>query len=494
MPKSVTFIICSLAIAAGILFGSTFQLSSITLFLLLSLSVFLLALTQKFYRPLSIIPVVILAFLFGAWRVQITFVDNGFSGVLGKTIEYEALIVEDVDRRLDKQMITILPKGASQNILVTTSLYSNFAYGDWVVVRGKITEPKEFDDFDYKKYLERFNVYGIMYYPKIIVLKNDRGNIFKHWLLNIKHGFARQAEKIISEPNLSLLLGILIGARKTLPKEISDAFAITGLSHIVAVSGYNISILISALEKSSRVLGRRLSFILSCLVIIGFVVISGASSSVIRASIMGGLLLISFAVGRLYVITPALCAAALVMLLINPRILYWDVGFQLSFAATMGIVYILPVFESLCEKVSNFLSLKSYVLSTMAAIIATLPLILFQFNRLSVVAPLANVLVLPVVPLAMLTGFLTSLPLVGGGFGFIANYLLSYMLFVTKLLASWPHASIEVTISVFSTALLMLIIVILTIVLRAYFRSKIDILEYTEQSWYNSETINKIQT
>jgi len=493
MPKSWWFIILSICVCAGIWFGSDTRVSSLTLLLCTAGAVLVIALTHK-AKLFLVLPLAAIAFVIGIWRIQITFVGNEFLPIFGTKVEFEGFIVEDPDRRLDKQLLTIQPKDAQQNILVTASIYSTFTYGDWVLVRGKVTEPKQFDDFDYKKYLERFNVYAIMYYPRVIVLKTEQGNIGKHWLLKFKHGFAHQLEKVIGEPRLSLLLGILIGARKTLPQEITEAFAITGLSHIVAVSGYNISILISALERSSRFLGRRLSFILSCGVIVGFVIISGASSSVIRASLMGGLLLISFAVGRLYIITPALCAAALAMLLINPKILYWDVGFQLSFAATAGIVYILPVLESMFTKVPNFLSLKSYVLSTFAAIIATLPLILFQFHRLSVVAPVANVLVLPVVPLSMLTGFLSAVPFLGGGFGLLANYLLAYMLAVTKWLSAWPYASLEVETSVFSTALLMAIIIIFTIIARIHLRENIENLEKTEQSWYNSDTINKIQT
>jgi competence protein ComEC len=493
MPKSWWFIIFSLAVCAGIWFGSYREISNFALWLSTAGMVALAAFIYK-QKLLLAIPFVAIAFIIGMWRIQMTFVDNEFTDRLGTKVEFEGFIMEDPDRRLDKQLITIRPKDGKQNVLITTSIYVNFAYGDWVLVRGKLTEPKQFDDFDYRKYLERFNIYAIMYYPKVIVLKNQQGHFAKSWLLVIKHRFAKQLEKVIDEPRLSLLLGILIGARKTLPQEITDAFAITGLSHIVAVSGYNISILIAALERSSKVLGRRLSFILSCLVILGFVIISGASSSVIRASLMGGLLLVSFAAGRLYVITPALCAAALVMLLINPKILYWDVGFQLSFAATMGIVYILPVLESMLEKIPNFLSLKSYVLSTFAAIIATLPLVIFQFHRLSVVAPLANVLVLPVVPLTMLTGFLSAIPFFGGGFAFLANYLLAFILAVTKLLSAWSYASLEVVTSVFSTVLLMAIIILFTVIARIYFRENIENLEVTSQSWYNSDTINKIQT
>jgi competence protein ComEC len=205
-------------------------------------------------------------------------------------------------------------------------------------------------------------------------------------------------------------LGILIGARKTLPLEIVNNFTATGVSHIVAVSGYNISIIILALEKMSWWIGRKPAFWTSLIIIIMFVIMTGASSSVIRAAVMGSLVLFSFASGRLYSITPSLFFAVIIMLLFNPKILFWDIGFQLSFLATCGIIYILPMLEQLTEKFGELFNLKSYFLTTCSAIIATTPLILFNFEKFSIVAPLVNVLVLPVVPPVMLFGFLSLVP------------------------------------------------------------------------------------
>jgi competence protein ComEC len=446
MPKSVLFCIGVLSFISGIFIGSVRYIDDAVLFAGCALAVVSVAVLWR-HLFWWCVPVVIVCVVLGAWRIGQEIIPSEYRSTYGQKIEFEALIVEDADMRTDKQLLTVAPKGSKQRVLVTVSTFGDYRYGDWVLVRGKITEPKVFEDFDYKKYLERYDVYGVMYYPKIIVLKQGKGSAVKSLLLDVKKQFSKRLSMHVPEPQLSLLLGLLIGARKTLPKEIVDAFALTGLSHIVAVSGYNISIIISLLEKTSRIIGRRLSVLLSGGVIIGFVVISGASSSVLRASVMGGLLLFSYAVGRLYSITPSLCAAALVMLMINPKILYWDVGFQLSFLATMGIVYMLPIFEVLCSKVPSVFGIKQLLLTTCAAILATIPITMFQFHQLSVVAPLANVLVLPLVPFAMLFGFLSALPVIGGGFAFLTNYLLTYMLAVTEKLSSLKYASLPIQIS-----------------------------------------------
>jgi competence protein ComEC len=135
------------------------------------------------------------------------------------------------------------------------------------------------------------------------------------------------------------------------------------------------------------------------------------------------------------------------MLVINPKILFWDVGFQLSFLATVGIVYFVPLLEEAMEKWPNPWELRSIVTVTLAACLVTLPLILFQFGRLSVIAPLANILILPFVPVTMLLGFLTVLPFVGPGFAFVANIFLVYILRAVAVLASVPYSSLGFRIS-----------------------------------------------
>jgi competence protein ComEC len=142
------------------------------------------------------------------------------------------------------------------------------------------------------------------------------------------------------------------------------------------------------------------------------------------------------------------------MLAINPKILFWDVGFQLSFAATLGIIYFMPVLNQLTEKLPQAFGLKTLILTTLSAIMATLPIILFNFGTLSLSAPLVNLLILPFVPATMLFGFLSIIPFVGPGFAVIANWLLIYILKVTAFFSGLPYGSFSVQISVWAFWLL----------------------------------------
>src|SRR6202035_58648 len=145
-------------------------------------------------------------------------------------------------------------------------------------------------------------------------------------------------------------------------------------------------------------------------------------------------------------IAPSLFFAGLVMLVLNPKILFWDVGFQLSFAATAGIIYFMPVFNRLCEKLPQDLGAKTLILTTLSAIIATLPL--------SFSAPLVNLLILPFLPATMLFGFLAVLPFLGPGFALPANWLLLYILKITQTFANLPYSYLSLQISVWTFLLL----------------------------------------
>ncbi|HYV33865.1 MAG TPA: ComEC/Rec2 family competence protein [Candidatus Limnocylindria bacterium] len=448
MSKSKVFVGIAVSFALGILLASKFNIAAQVVYIFIAACVLGFALAFLSSRKMFAVFAVFLFFVgLGALRLQTSQVPSEFISLYDTKPKLEGYIVEDVDVRTDKQLLTIQPKGFGQNILATVPLSQSYFYGDWVTVEGKLTGPKAFDDFDYQKYLERFNVYAVTSYPKILILKNHQLNPIKEFLLRIKAGFASRIGSFIREPQASLLMGILIGARKTLPQTIIDNFNADGVSHIIAISGYNISVIIMALEYLARFLGRRLSFWLSVAVIFGFVILSGASASVIRAAVMGSLLLIAFNIGRQYSITPALFFAALIMLVINPKILFWDISFQLSFAATLGIVYFSPVLEKLTTSWPNPWQIKNILLTTMAAIVSTLPLILLYFGRLSLVAPAVNILILPFVPVTMLLGFLTVLPFVGPGFAFLANFLLVYMLNITEMFAKFRFSSVDVKIS-----------------------------------------------
>lgn len=442
---SNVFIAASVSFLGGVLTGSLWNFEKLWLYVAAAFGIVLFALARD---RLRIAGFCLLVLIVGVFRINAELsTPNSFAGWLSEKQDFEAVIIEDIDMRTDRQLLTVRPSGFDQRILITTTKYGDYFYGDKIWVQGKVVEAKSFDDFDYRGYLERHSVYAVMRYPKVIVLKRNQGNEIQYVLLKVKAWVTDTISNRLAEPQASLLLGILIGAKKTLPQEVQDAFAATGTSHIVAVSGFNISIIVGALAFLARVVGRRLSFWISLFFIMAFVVMAGSGSSVIRAGLMGLLLLMSYNIGRLYAITPSICLAAAIMVFVNPRVLYWDIGFQLSFAATAGIVYAVPLLHALTKRLPEVFGLKTILLVTMAATCATLPFILLNFGRLSTVTLVVNMLVVPIIPFVMLFGAGTLLPFVGTGFAFLVNMMLRYILAVTEWFAGLPLASVEADIS-----------------------------------------------
>ncbi len=474
--KSATFVLLSAAFACGVLIESVVHIEKLWLGIAMAFFVAWFAWEYQYMKTRDYKVLLLSAALFvvclGVLRMHAAIQPNQFEPLFDTTQQLEGMIVSDIDIRADKQLFQFRPDRYRQKILVTALLAESFAYGDRLVLTDKIEQAKNFEDFDYQKFLEKDNIYALMRYPKVKLLKAEQGNPLITLLLKTKQLFIGQIERVLPEPQRSLLLGILIGAKKTLPDDVVQNFNNTGTSHIVAVSGYNIAVIIFALASLAKFIGRKSSFWISVALIAVYVVMAGASASVLRAAIMGGLLLVSLTIGRLYRIIPALCFAALLMLLVNPKILFYDVGFQLSFLATLGIILFVPLLESLTQKISNPFQLKTMLLATCSAIIATGPLILLQFERFSLVAPLVNILILPVIPATMLFGFLSIIPFIGYGFGFISQGLLWYELAITRLFAHVPYASLEFHIDAWIFALLYADIILVFIFLRLLLKQK----------------------
>lgn len=451
MSKSKIFSSFCLCFFLGIAFG--FKFAPILVFLYLSLALLILLFVLAFFKKHKVSILVfagVIVFLLGAWRAAASLEENQFQNILETKTVLEGIIVEDVDIRPDKQLIAFQPKGHSQKILVTTNFINNFSYGDKVVVDGKVKQVENFGDFDYEKYLQRYNVYALSNYPKILILKTNQANSIKFYLLQVKAWCVEYLSRFLQEPHLSLLLGILIGAKKSLPKDLVQNFATVGLSHVVAVSGYNISVLIVSLGFLAKFVGRKMSFWLSVIVIVAFVIMAGASASVLRAAVMGGLLLVAFRLGRPYSFAPAILFSALLMLLVSPKILLWDIGFALSFAATLGIIYGVPLLEDLTLNISEWFGLKTIFFTTICAIISTLPLSLLYFGQVSAVAILTNLLVLPLVPPVMFLGFCVFIPWFSAGYSYLVFWLLSYIIWVVNFFARLPFAGLEFKISIWT--------------------------------------------
>lgn len=333
----------------------------------------------------------------------------------------------------------------SGKVLITTRKYPAYYYGNEIELTGNLKPTDR--SASYGKYLARFGTYATIDYPEIKLISDFKANAFMSALYHFKNSCITIIEWNIPEPAAAFLAGLLFGNSAAMPKNVLDEFNRTGLTHIVALSGFNITLIAGVLLNWLRFFPFRLRFGLALLGIVAFVLMTGASPSVVRAAMMASVLMLSGVVGRSPNTTIALLLAATVMAWFNPKIIIYDVGFQLSFLSTVGILYLAPMLDLFLSK--KFSWVNEYLGTTMAALIMTFPIIAYDFQRTSLIAPVANLLVLPLIPLTMSLGFSA---LVSGAIssllGFFAGMMvwapLSIMIFITHVLASLPFASLEV--------------------------------------------------
>ncbi len=244
-------------------------------------------------------------------------------------------------------------------------------------------------------------------FQALVLKSSESPPSLRRLLTSIENATVQYIHRSFNEPQASLLAGIILGNQQGMPAELTQAFQATGTTHIIALSGFNVTIIVSSvMVVLVRVIGRRWAWIPGLLLVIVFVVMSGASASVVRAAIMAVIVQLAIFLGRPVHPTRLLSYTALIMLWQNPLILLHDLGFQLSFLATIGLVFVSKPLAQRLTIIPEVLGLRENLATTLAAIIATEPLLLWQFGRLSLIAPLANILVLPFIPVAMGLGTL----------------------------------------------------------------------------------------
>jgi len=336
----------------------------------------------------------------------------------------------------------------NQKILVTVPNFPEYKFGDELVLKGIIEKPQKFEDFDYEKYLARYQTYMIIKQPtNVEYIKSNCGNKLLLTLNKIKNYFEGIINKLLPEPLSSLLDGLLLGSRQNIPEYLVNALNIVGLTHIIAISGYNITIIVNSFQKITLHWNRRLAFLVGIGGILLFTILTGASPSVVRASIIASLFLFARQIGRQGNISIALIFVGLIMILFNPMILKYDVGFQLSFLAVLGLIYISPYFEKIFRKINEII--REPLAATLGAQITVIPIILFDFGRLSIISPFANILVLPIIPVTMFFGFMSAIfgtifIHAGKIISFVPAIFLKYIVSISEYLSKIPYASIEI--------------------------------------------------
>jgi len=419
------------------------------------------------HKGVLLVSFAVLAVALGILRFDVANMKQGdttLDGLVDEIIKVEGIIIDEPDERennagLVVELKTIFLKEESLDIQsrarITADLYPKWKYGDRVILLGKLTKPKNFaneetgKEFDYVSYLWKDGIFYQMFYPEVEFVASGEGNIIKENLFSFKNDFLKSVSMVIPEPHASLLGGLVVGAKQSLGEKLLDDFRATGIIHIVVLSGYNVTIVAEALMRFFSFLPRVTSLWVGAGSIVLFAIMTGAGATIVRASIMALLVILARATGRTSEIIRALFIAGFLMVLFNPKILIFDISFQLSFLATLGLILFPPILERYFKFVPSHFQLREFALATIATQIFVLPLLLYKIGQLSLVALPVNLLVLMFVPLTMLFGFLTgvvgflsvtlSIP-----FAFLTYGLLAYELKVVELFSSLPFASIQI--------------------------------------------------
>ncbi|MBU4454995.1 competence protein ComEC family protein [Patescibacteria group bacterium] len=343
-------------------------------------------------------------------------------------------------------------------ILITANLYPAYNYGDELEIICELQAPERFNNFSYDRYLARYDIYSVCYYPEIkfagegVVHYTSVGWFYRN-IFSLKNKFRQIINYGLSEPEAGLAGAIVLGDKRSITAGLRQQFSQSGLSHIMAISGLHISIL--AMLVMSLLLGaglpRKKAFWLAVLFLFVYIVLIGIPASALRAGLMGFLALYAMNIGRLNKLTNSLVFAAVVLLLFNPKLLRDDISFQLSFLAVAGIAYIYPIINNALERVKapKLKGIGSVFGITAAAQVFTLPIIAYNFFVISVVAPLANLLVLWTLPLLIslvLIALILSLilPQLAVLFFLPAGLLLKYIIFIVERSTKLPYAYVQI--------------------------------------------------
>jgi competence protein ComEC len=335
---------------------------------------------------------------------------------------------------------------------------SDWHYGDMLRLRGHLRTPPENEDFSYQDYLAHQGIHAYMADAIATRLPFTGGNPLLRLVYAFKIQAIERVYRLFPDPEASLLAGILLGDDNGMPATLQQAYKNTGTAHIIAISGFNIAIIASLfVGLFSRLFGSRKGAIAAVIGIVAYTILVGATPSVVRAAIMGGLAIFARQVGRRQNGLNSLAATAAGMSVSNPHTL-WDVSFQLSFAATLGLVLYATPFQDwltglltrrfppeTARRISAPIS--TFMLFTLAAQLTTLPIMAWQFGRISLVSVVANPFVLPVQPavmilagLALLFSFI-YLPL-GQVLGWVAWPFAAYTNRAVEFFNGFPHGII----------------------------------------------------
>jgi competence protein ComEC len=363
-----------------------------------------------------------------------------YQPLIGKQISLTGHIKDDPAVNAKGQLVIQLDSVTARSHSLPGSVWvsvigkPDLKRGDEVVVAGELSAG--------------FGSYaGALYTARIMTITHpqpgDIARVVRDW-------FVVGIRRAIPEPEASLGIGYLVGLKSALPDDLAQALQIAGLSHVVIASGYNLTILVRLARRLFVKLSKYLAMISASVMIMCFVAVTGLSPSMTRAGLVSGLSLAAWYYGRVFHPFVLLPLTAAVTVALQPNYIWGDVGWELSFAAFAAVMIVGPLFQRYFFGEKEPGTIRQILGETVAAHIVTIPIILLAFGMLSNIAIPANLLVVPLVPLAMLLTFIAGIagltfPAIASIVGLPATWLLGYMITTTQYLASLPWAQTKFT-------------------------------------------------
>jgi competence protein ComEC len=420
---------------------------------------------------------------YGSWKG-----DSVLKSMIDTKIIAEGTVVDEPSIKEKSATVTVELKTLLNNqkriiitptkILLTTDPYSYPHYGDLIKIMGKIELPQNIVNqngrtFDYVSYLAKDKIFFVMKFAQVLILSHDNANPIKSLTLKIKESFLRALDQALPFPESRLAAGLVVAGKQALPKSIQDEFTKTGTIQVVVLSGYNVTLVAETMSELLSFLPTLFGVSVGAISIILFSIAAGGSATVMRAVIMVMIVLLGKSFKRKYNVGRALIISALLMLAFNPMLLVFDPSFQLSFLATIGLMYVSPLLEKYSLWVPERLTLRQVFVATCATQIFVTPFILYLTSTTSLVAIPANLALFLLTPLTMFFSFVTGACALLSVFlaqpiSFVAFLFLTTMLRIVHIFSGLSFASL--TIPAFPLWLVAVIYICYSVILyRFYF-------------------------
>ena len=395
-----------------------------------------------------------LAFIWGnLYQYLFTPSSQNLPSMVGETIQLRGYISSFPEKKRDFQRAFLKTVSVNrlnepeqrfhEKVLLDFPQDKELDYGNEVEIVGQLSIPQNFGDFNYQNYLARYQTYTLIKNPqKILIISDNEGNSIIKIAKRFRDFLERNIQTSLPFPHSIIGTGMLLGAKEVLPDPTDTWFKESGLQHILVVSGTNVSILFFLIIWLFQKFGRPIVFITGILTLLFFIFMTGGDPPILRAGLMGGLILLTQLIGRLPDNRNFILFSGFILSMIDPKMIQSDLSFWLSFSAMLGIIIITPILDLHLRKfVSKNISL--LVSASFAAQIAIFPIVSKAFHHFPIPGVFTNILVEPIVPLIMGTTGISAIfgfspSPVNEIIGVPAYLLIEGLLWVARLLSFTP--------------------------------------------------------